>query len=165
MERGGVMGRPSVYTPELGEAICERIYSGESVRQIATRTDMPAASTIHKWASDEKHPFSVQYARACDGRAIAFGERVADLGKLIETGRLDPKRGWHAARLFMWSAERMAPKRYGSRVGVEHSGEIDGGANTGVLVINLPAASYEEACARVGQLPSYVDREADGLAG
>ena len=45
----GHVGRPSIYTRELLDVICERIAEGEAVRWILTGTDMPHRSTFQRW--------------------------------------------------------------------------------------------------------------------
>jgi len=45
----GRVGRPSIYTPEILEAICERVANGEAVRWILTGPDMPHRSTFQRW--------------------------------------------------------------------------------------------------------------------
>ena len=86
----------------------------------------------------------------------------------VMTGKMPPDRGRAVAYILEKQAALLRPRVNSVVAGEFGFGGLDQASEpeqTGVLVINLPAASYEEACARVGQLPSYVDREADGLAG
>ena len=43
------MGRPSIYTPELAEKICDLIREGKSERQICKMPGMPDAKTLLRW--------------------------------------------------------------------------------------------------------------------
>ncbi len=58
-------GRPTIYTPELGETICGLLAEGKSLSSICREhPDLPSERTIRRWALDPEHPFSPQYARA-----------------------------------------------------------------------------------------------------
>jgi len=58
-------GRPTAYTPELGEAICELLAEGKTLKAICRTDDIPVAeSTVRSWAINAEHPFSALYARA-----------------------------------------------------------------------------------------------------
>ena len=64
----GAKGRPSVYTPELGQAICELLAEGMTLKAICRTDDTPVAeSTVRSWAVNPEHPFSALYARARSG--------------------------------------------------------------------------------------------------
>ena len=57
------MGRPSIYTPELAEKICDLIREGKSERQICKMPGMPDAKTLLRW-KDTNSDFCLQSARA-----------------------------------------------------------------------------------------------------
>ena len=58
-------GRPTAYTPELGEAICELLAEGKTLKAICRMDDIEVAeSTVRSWAVNPEHPFSALYARA-----------------------------------------------------------------------------------------------------
>lgn len=56
-------GRPSTYTPELAERICDLIREGKSERQICKMPGMPDAVTLRRW-KDTNPEFCTQSARA-----------------------------------------------------------------------------------------------------
>src|SRR5271156_342956 len=60
------IGRPSLFTTELGDEICNRIADGESLRAICDEADMPDKATVFRWLLAEQHVFlqSIQNARA-----------------------------------------------------------------------------------------------------
>jgi len=39
-------GRPSLYTPEFGEAVCSRIAQGQSLMRVCGDPNMPGYSTV-----------------------------------------------------------------------------------------------------------------------
>ncbi len=58
-------GRPSLYTEELAEEICDRLSSGETLADICRSPHMPAVSTVYDWK--RAYPeFSVGFGRARD---------------------------------------------------------------------------------------------------
>jgi len=58
-------GRPSAYTPELGDLICRLLSQGKTLTSICKADDsLPAHNTVLGWALDNEHPFFDQYARA-----------------------------------------------------------------------------------------------------
>ena len=46
-------GRPSLYTPELIDELCERLSKGEPMAQICRDDHMPAVPTINKWRLED----------------------------------------------------------------------------------------------------------------
>lgn len=126
-------------------AICERIEGGESLRAVLRSEGMPSSQTFYKWveSNDEK---SKRYAHACALRAdVIFDEMfdIADDGTNDFTtksvGDGDDIKALNAehiqrSRLRIdtrkWALSKMNPKKYGDKVGIEHSGEIKGNSKT-----------------------------------
>jgi hypothetical protein len=71
-------GRPSIYSQELADRICERLASGESLRSICGDDGMPSWPTISKWLN-EKPDFVTQYARAREDQAEAHADRIIEI--------------------------------------------------------------------------------------
>ena len=53
-------GRPTEYTDEIGETICDRIVDGESLRTICADAGMPDEATVLGWISSHRE-FRDQY--------------------------------------------------------------------------------------------------------
>jgi hypothetical protein len=71
-------GRPSDYTPEIAEAICERLSLGDSLREVCKDDSMPARSTVFRWIG--KHPeFSDQYAKAKEAGVEVLADELIDI--------------------------------------------------------------------------------------
>src|SRR5688572_16407481 len=79
------MGRPSDYTQEIADAMCERIAAVESLRRICTSEDMPAKSTVFRWLILEKG-FSDHYAKAREAQADTLFDEILDIS---DDGRND----------------------------------------------------------------------------
>lgn len=129
------MGRPSEFTQDIADAICERIADGESLRSILKDEALPASSTIFKWlASNES--FAEQYARAREAQADALFDEIltiADDGRndtyTDEDGNVRTDHDVIArSRLRVdarkWMAGKLRPKKYGEKLDVEHGGKV-----------------------------------------
>lgn len=136
-------GRPTDYTQETADIICERLADGESLRTICDDEGMPARSTVFRWLSLHKE-FSDQYARAKEVQAEVLADElisIADDGRNDWMERKDADGanvGWRengealrrsALRIDTrkWVAAKLLPKKYGEKVRQEITGE-DGGA-------------------------------------
>ncbi|MCE1972933.1 DNA packaging protein [Enterobacter cloacae] len=120
-------GRPSEYSQEVANSICERIAAGESVRRICKSEHMPAQSTIYKWLNDIDG-FSEQYARARELQAEILAEEIIEIaddssGDIVtgEDGETRINSEFVArSRLRVdarkWYASKVAPKKYGDRI-------------------------------------------------
>lgn len=141
--------RSSTYSEETAEAICARMAEGESLRAICRDEAMPSYRTAFNWIATNKD-FRQRYELAMQIRSQAIFEDLLDIA---DDGRNDwmEKRssvgqliGWaengEAARRSAiridarkWVLARMAPKKYGERLDLSHSG--------GVMVENEPDLS------------------------
>ena len=66
-------GRPSYYSAEIAETICERLLNGESLRAICADPAMPARATVFRWlARNQEFRRSYALARQCHAEDFAF---------------------------------------------------------------------------------------------
>ncbi len=56
-------GRPTKFTPQITDRICERLMDGDSLRRICADRNMPDKSQVFRWLS-QNEAFRDQYARA-----------------------------------------------------------------------------------------------------
>ena len=136
-------GRPTDYTEDLADLICERLAIGESMRSIARDEDMPAMSTLFQWL--RVHPsFTEQYERAKVESADAMSEDCIDIADnidgqtvmvdgvpLVVEGEMvkvvDSVSVQHAKLKVdtrKWLMSKMKPKKYGERTTTEHTGSL-----------------------------------------
>jgi len=129
------MARPSDYTQEIADTICERLADGESLRAICSEDEMPNKATVFRWLS--KHTeFSDQYARARDEQAETLFDEILDIA---DDGRNDwierqddegGNMGWRengeALRRSQlridarkWMAGKLKPKKYSDKLQLE----------------------------------------------
>ena len=128
------MGRPSLYTPELIEAIAARLSTGETLSSICRDDGMPDRSTIWDW--QQKNPdVSQRLARARDIGEEAILEETLHIS---DDGRRDYTVGEdgsavvnhdHIQRAKLRVDTRLKllaiwnPKKYGNKVDVNHGGQ------------------------------------------
>ena len=129
-------GRPSIYSPELAEAICVRLGQGESLRSICRDDDMPAQSQIYVWLN--RHPeFQEQYTRAREEQAETHADEIVSIadetpetvpvydkdGELIRIDLSSAYIAWQKQRIDArkWNASKQRPKKYGDKI--THSGD------------------------------------------
>ena len=81
-------GRPSIFTQELADTICERLANGESLKAICEDDDMPDRWTVWKWDRDNHEGFSHKYARAREHQGDHYFDECADMidGKGVAKG-------------------------------------------------------------------------------
>lgn len=116
------MGRPTSYTPEAADRICQAIIEGEesgALYKICGREGYPSETSVYKWL-DEHPEFAEKYARARELQQ----DREADNIVVIA----DDAKDANLARLQIdarkWRASKLAPKKYGDRLDLNHSGSI-----------------------------------------
>lgn len=117
------VGRPPTeFDQAIADEICERIANGESLRKITLEERMPSQSVIFRWlANDDYLKFRQQYARAREAFADAIFNEVIDIA---DSARKDYNRDKLRIDTRKWMAGRLAPKKYGDRVAVEHGGSL-----------------------------------------
>jgi hypothetical protein len=114
------MGRPSLKTPELIEAICARLETGEPLVWICRDEGMPSVATVGNWERDDEAVSSaIARAREIGGDYIA-----AEALQLIDNVEEDPasRRIRFDGRLKLLA--KWHPKRYGDKLDVAHSGGV-----------------------------------------
>lgn len=157
------MARPSDFSTEIAEVICERLSDGQSLRTICAADDMPAASTVFRWLQQHSD-FREQYVRAREAQADHMAEEILAIAdtpqdgerreqtedgfKIVHEDMLGHRRLQVDAR--KWLMARMAPRKYGDKVVSEITGP-DGGP---VAVVSR----IERVIVRPNQKPEDADR-------
>ena len=132
------MGRPSDFTQEIADAICERLADGESLRSICLSDDMPSKTSVFRWLTANE-TFRDQYASAREAQADAFVDEMVDIaddtsrdfktktnsdGEEYEVADTDHiQRSKVRIDTRKWVAARMQPKKYGDKVTNEVTGK------------------------------------------
>lgn len=108
-------GRPSGFTQEIADELCDRISCGESLKSILREDGKPAESMVYRWLR-ENEAFREQYARAREEMAEADADTVGDIGHRVLAGELDPQAARVAIDALKWSAGKRNAKKYGDKV-------------------------------------------------
>jgi hypothetical protein len=109
-------GRPTTFTQQLADKICERMANGETLRSVCRDIDLPA-STVIEWTMNNK-TFSEQYTQARQKQADAYADMILDEA----FNSHDAAIGRLRVDALKWVASKLAPKRYGDKVEVEQTG-------------------------------------------
>ena len=106
------MGKPSTYSDETADILCEELAQGAALyRLCAERDDLPAERTVYQWL--EKMPeFAQKYARARERQQDRESDHIIE----IADTEPDPNRARVRIDARKWRASKLAPKRFGERV-------------------------------------------------
>lgn len=137
-------GRPTIYTQELADRMCEQLAEGKSMRTVCEAEDMPAKRTVFNWLRTNEE-FLHQYERAKVEAADYLAEEIIEIAddgrndfitELAESITEKPASEWteddirvlaikHApeqvqrSRLRVdarkWIASKLKPKKYGDK--------------------------------------------------
>lgn len=119
------MARPSDFTQEIADTICERLIDGESLRAICRDDDLPATSTVCRWLIANE-AFREQYTRARELQADAlFDDCLALADKEHLKAADDPQERRLQIETRKWMAGKLKGK-YSDKV--KHVGGDDGDA-------------------------------------
>lgn len=117
------IGRPSVFSQELIDKICELIANGMSLRAVCSQEGMPSAVTVCKWLS-ENEEFSKQYARAREEQAVSFADEIIQIADSVEPDSAAVAKAKLQIDSRKWLAAKMAPKKYGDKVEQQITGNL-----------------------------------------
>lgn len=137
------MGRPSLYSTELGTKICLRVAEGESVLQICRDEDMPEARTVYLWLLNlqetDKKEFREMYEKAREIQAEVIHDQLLDIsddgtndwmeietrsGRIIEVPDHEHiNRSRLRCDTRKWIVARMNPKKYGDKLDLTTKGK------------------------------------------
>lgn len=129
--------RPSEFTQEIADNICEKIADGLSLREICKADELPNRSTVFRWLSSNES-FRDQYARAREAQADTIFDEILDIADdgrndwMLRIGADDQELGWkengEALRRSQlrvdarkWMAGKLRPKKYGDKIEVDNN--------------------------------------------
>lgn len=119
----------------LVELLCERIIAGESLNQICTSPNLPDKASVYRHMAKDRD-FATRIARARVSQQDAIIDDtvdIADSATTAEEAQVAKLRIW--AR--QWRAAKLAPKKYGEKIEMEHSGGV-------ILINDIPDPDYSQ---------------------
>lgn len=107
-------GRPTDYTKDMADNICEKIANGRSLRSICAEDGMPPMKTIYRWL-EANEEFRHQYARAREKQADYFAEEIIEIADSAEAESAAVSKAKLQIDARKWAASKIAPKKYGDK--------------------------------------------------
>jgi len=107
-------GRPTDYTKDMADKICEKIANGRSLRSICAEDGVPPMKTIYRWL-EANEEFRHQYARARDKQADYFAEEIIEIADSAEAESAAVSKAKLQIDARKWAASKIAPKKYGDK--------------------------------------------------
>lgn len=128
-------GRPSKFTPETAEEICQRLSDGEPLRQICRDEHMPNWSTVYDWMAVHKE-FSQRIAHAREKGEEAIAQECLDIADNATNDWMETQ-GGNGAELYKLNGEHIQrsklrietrlkllakwnPRKWGEKVDLNH---------------------------------------------
>lgn len=109
-------GRPTDYTPEKADYICEVIASSaKAITELCEIDDaFPHESNFYKWLL--KYPeFREKYLEAKEIQGIAYSERVMRDAYTCPPISEEIQLATHQFRVTQWHVSKLAPKQFGEK--------------------------------------------------
>lgn len=133
------LGRPTDYTKDMADKICEKISGGLSLRAICAEPGMPARGTVYRWLI-ENADFQDQYARAREKQADYFAEEIIEIADSAEAESAAVSKAKLQIDARKWAASKIAPKKYGDKQ------EIDVKSSDGTMrpSVRIDAEEYRK---------------------
>lgn len=127
------MGRPSSYTQEIADAICQGLMEGRSLRSVCEADYLPTCTTVFRWLQSND-VFREQYARARDVQAEVWADELQDIADdgtndFVEVAKKNgtqivcDQENINRSRLRVdtrkWVISKILPKKYGDKLNID----------------------------------------------
>lgn len=132
-----VMGRPTMYSPELASELCALLAMGLSIRSACKGANMPSVATVYNWLA--RYPeFVEQYTRAKSDAADAMAEDIMDIADdssndymemtyndqtITRLNQENIQRSKLRIETRRWLMSKYKPKKYGDKLDLTTGGE------------------------------------------
>lgn len=116
------MGRPSEFSEEVAEEIIGGLMEGKSLVQVCDADGMPNRRTVMRWMEGNAD-FASRCARAREMQADLMDDKISELIESVTPESAPADRVKLSA--LQWRASKLAPKKYGDRLDLNHSGAIE----------------------------------------
>lgn len=81
-----LIGRPTDYTPEIANRVCDALLTGRTLRDVCRDADMPAESTVRTWVQANRDGFAARYRRA---REVGYHAMADEMLEIADDARGD----------------------------------------------------------------------------
>ena len=121
-----VGGRPTLYTDDIADKLCEALAMGSSMVKACSEEGMPSPRTVYKWIR-EKEGFLQNYEKAKEDQADLFAEEVVEISDNAQGDYIAVEgvpqlvsENIQRSRLRVdarkWTASKFKTKRYGDKI-------------------------------------------------
>lgn len=135
-------GRPTDYTPELAERICEWLSGGKSLKAFCRTEGAPHEATVFRWIVAHEE-FRKLYVHARQAAGYAHGDRIIHVVEQLKDRQVDPQTAKAMMDGLKWAAERMAPTTHMPQSLINHQSP-DGSMTPKPTVIELVAKPVDD---------------------
>ena len=111
--------RKNIPSETLAE-VFHQLAEGKTLIEICAQKGMPSKATIYRMV-EESPQLRDDYARARSKQADTFAEMIVAESRTCTDAQLGRLR----MDALKWAASKIAPKKFGEKVEVEHAGEVD----------------------------------------
>lgn len=113
---GGRMGRPTDYTEELGDLICEGVARKTPLAKLCDETEgLPSCRTVYRWLRTNTE-FCHNYTRAKEDQADYLVDEALTISDDID---IDPQHKRIMVDTRKWVASRFNAKKYSDKQFIE----------------------------------------------
>tara|TARA_Y100000361_G_scaffold140337_1_gene144338 strand:+ start:326 stop:769 length:444 start_codon:yes stop_codon:yes gene_type:complete len=111
-------GRPTIFTDDVADLICEGIAEGKSMVSITKKNGMPKPRTVYRWIR-ENPVFRQNYENAKEDQADAFVEEMRDISLKADSDSVQVAR--LQIDVMKWTASKFKNKRYGDKLTTDNT--------------------------------------------
>lgn len=105
----------TTYTPELAAKFCAAIADGGTLRSVCKKAGMPSKATVFRWLG-EHADFVTMYEKATDERTDTMIDEIVDIADNCKADKDSIRKAKLRIDARVEQAQRMKPKKYGSKV-------------------------------------------------
>jgi len=123
------MGTQVRYSEDIANRICDELIEGRSMRDICAAPGMPNRTTVLRWM-DADEAFAAKCARAREMQADYMDDLILDTANACtaDTAQADKVK----ISAYQWRASKLAPKKYGDKLDLNHGGGVQVAIVSGV---------------------------------
>lgn len=114
---------PVHFSQALFDEMLVEVMEGRTIREICSGPNRPAMKTFYEWVAADAER-GKQYARARDVSSDGFEADILSLARSTNPDNATANKA--AFEMLRWVASKRAPRRYGDKQTLEHTGEGGG---------------------------------------
>jgi len=115
------LGRPTKYSNQLVNRICNRIALGEGLNSICENEGIHYTNVL-KWLR-QNQDFRLMYTRARQDQQDFYADKLVDLAINVPATRDEIEKAKLISSNLMWIASKLKPRVYGDKVDFTSAGE------------------------------------------